>query len=45
MTDCEICGGEGSVCEDHPWVAWDEGQGCCGGGSVRVCATRASRRL
>jgi hypothetical protein len=34
MTDCEICGGEGWVCEDHPFVSWDEGQGCCGGAGV-----------
>jgi hypothetical protein len=31
---CEICGGEGWVCEVHPWIAWDEGCGFCGGPGV-----------
>ena len=30
VPDCEICNGEGWVCEDHPDIAWQEGDGCCG---------------
>lgn len=28
---CKICKGEGWVCEDHPGVAWGDGDNCCGG--------------
>jgi len=31
MSDCEICFGEGWVCENHPSKAWKDGDGCCGG--------------
>lgn len=38
---CEICGGEGWVCENHPNVGWNGGEaGCCGGaGSPCKCNT------
>ncbi len=36
--ECEICYGEGWVCEDHTNKAWGDGNGCCGGaGSPCVC--------
>ena len=28
--ECANCDGEGWVCEDHPEVPWQDGQGCCG---------------
>lgn len=28
--NCKICKGEGWVCENHPEVPWDWGDGCCG---------------
>lgn len=29
---CNICKGEGWVCENHPDVQWNDGNpGCCGG--------------
>jgi hypothetical protein len=28
--DCPRCHGEGTVCEEHPDVAWGDGDGCCG---------------
>jgi hypothetical protein len=28
--NCEVCAGEGWVCEDHPDKAWKVGDGCCG---------------
>ena len=35
---CEVCLGEGWVCEDHPLKAWDGGDGCCGApGMPCVC--------
>lgn len=27
---CRACNGWGLVCEDHPRIAWDWGNGCCG---------------
>lgn len=35
---CANCDGEGWVCEDHPEVPWQDGDGCCGGaGSPCAC--------
>ncbi len=29
---CKVCFGEGWVCENHPYMAWKNGEaGCCGG--------------
>lgn len=28
---CQICNGEGWVCEEHSDKQWKEGRGCCGG--------------
>lgn len=27
---CRACDGSGTVCEDHPGVPWEDGDGCCG---------------
>lgn len=41
MTDktCEICKGEGWVCEEHPGIPYEgpERCGCCGAGMHCVC--------
>jgi hypothetical protein len=37
MKKCEICGGEGWVCENHPFIAWDDGDGCPCGGAGAPC--------
>lgn len=39
MSNCDICNGEGWVCENHRDVAWQGGDApCCGGaGSLCVC--------
>ena len=31
---CPVCGGDRWVCEDHPNVPWQDGDGCCGGGGA-----------
>ena len=28
--DCPACHGDGTVCEEHPDIAWGDGLGCCG---------------
>lgn len=28
---CADCDNSGWVCEDHPEVPWNSGEGCCGG--------------
>lgn len=41
MTDkeCNICHGEGWVCEDHADKAWKEGNGCCGAAGMECICT------
>jgi len=35
---CAVCEGERWVCEDHPFKAWGDGDGCCGApGMPCVC--------
>lgn len=31
---CLNCMDQRWVCEDHPHVPWDEGEGCCGGAGI-----------
>ena len=36
---CANCDGQQMVCEDHPEVPWNDGEGCCGGaGMACVCS-------
>ena len=38
MAKCANCDGQQWVCEDHPEVPWNGGDGCCGGaGSPCSC--------
>jgi len=32
---CANCDGQGLVCEDHPEVPWNGGEGCCGGAGMQ----------
>ena len=32
--ECNICSGEGWVCENHSDKAWGHGDGCCGGAGM-----------
>ncbi len=34
---CEYCKDEGWVCENHPHMAWNEGNPECCGGAGRPC--------
>jgi hypothetical protein len=36
---CPFCGGGLWVCENHPHIAWHDGDGCCGGAGMpcRIC--------
>lgn len=39
---CPACLGEGLVCEEHPDIRWNDGDGCCGApGAVCTCVTWA----
>jgi hypothetical protein len=40
---CANCDGEGWVCEDHPEVPWNGGDGCCGGAGM-PCKCNAIQR-
>ncbi len=36
--NCKICKDQKWVCEFHSDIAWDEGDGCCGGaGMICIC--------
>jgi hypothetical protein len=44
MTDpkiCEVCKGEGWVCECHPLTAWGNGRNCCGAAGMPCTCNRA----
>lgn len=43
--NCKKCDDSGWVCEDHPDIAWKEGEGCCGGaGMMCTCNIAAEAR-
>lgn len=31
---CANCDNQGWVCENHPEVPWNDGEGCCGGAGM-----------
>ena len=35
MIVCANCNAQGLVCEDHPEVPWNGGEGCCGGAGMQ----------
>ena len=40
---CEICNGEGWVCENHPNNEWNEGNPeCCGGAGMPCVCNKAN---
>jgi hypothetical protein len=46
---CDICKGEGWVCENHPNVAWEDGEatccnGSCGAGMLCECEKKRERQ-
>lgn len=38
---CANCDGEGWVCENHPEVPWNGGDGCCGGAGMPCSCNKA----
>lgn len=39
---CQICKGEGWVCENHPEIAWEGGNHKCCGGAGKPCRCNTS---
>jgi len=43
---CAICGGDGWVCEEHPYIPWGDGERCCSAaGMPCVCNALHSSRI
>lgn len=43
--ECPVCFGDGIVCEDHPNVAWCDGDGCCGGAGMPCPSIARAREI